>query len=73
MTECDFTNTCHVDADKQVLALIKSNIIQSSVFAEFSNSNSIRIEIISTEKIIFYDKLQAAKQFQKVVSEFLKI
>ena len=56
MTECDFTNACHIDADMQALALIKSNIIQFSIFAKFSNSNSIRIKIISIKEIIFYDK-----------------
>jgi len=73
MTECDFMNTCHVDADKQALALIESNIIQFSIFVKFSNSNSIRIKIISIKEIILYDKSQAAKQLQKVVSEFLEI
>ena len=57
MTECDFMNTCHVDADVQALALIESNIIQFSIFVKFSNSNSIRIEIILREEITFYDKL----------------
>ena len=73
MTECDFMNTYHVDADMQALALIKSNIMQFSIFMKFSNSNSIKIKIISIEEITFYDKSQAAKQFQKVVSELLKI
>ena len=66
-------NTCHVDVNAQALALTESNIMQSSVFTEFSNSNSIRIKIISIKKITFYDKSQAVEQFQKVVSEFLKI
>ena len=57
MIECDFTNTCHVDVNMQALILTKSNIIQFSIFAEFSNNNSIKIEIISIKKIIFYNKL----------------
>ena len=73
MTKCDFMNTCHIDADMQALILTKSNITQSSVFTKFSNSNSIKIEIISIEEITFYDKSQAVKQFQKVVLKFLKI
>ena len=56
MTECNFMNACHVDADMQALALTESNITQFSVFTEFSNSNSIRTEIISTKEISFYDK-----------------
>ena len=73
MTECDFMNACHVDINIQALVLTESNIMQFSVFVKFSNSNSIRIEIISTKKIIFYDKSQAAKQLQKIASEFSKI
>ena len=73
MTECNFTNTCHVDADTQALVLTESNIIQFSVFTEFSNSNFIRIKIISIKKIIFYNKLQAAKQLQKIISKFSEI
>ena len=73
MTEYDFINACHIDTDTQALALIKSNIMQFSVFTKFSNSNFIRIKIILIEKITFYDKLQAAKQFQKVALKFLKI
>ena len=61
MTKCNFMNACHVDVDVQVLTLIKSNIIQSSIFVKFSNNNSIKIEIISTEKIIFYNKSQITK------------
>ena len=57
MTECDFMNTYHVDADVQALALTKSNIMQFSVFTKFSNSNFIRIEIILTKEITFYNKL----------------
>ena len=73
MTECDFTNICHVKIDMQALILTESNIMQSSVFVKFSNSNFIRIEIISIEEIILYDKLQAIKQLQKIASKFLKI
>ena len=73
ITECNFTNTCHVNADMQALILTKSNITQLTVSLKFSNSNSIRIEIISTEEITFYDKSQAAKQLQKVISKFSEI
>ena len=57
MTECDFTNVCHMNADAQALILIKLNFIQSSILTEFSNSNLIRIKIVSTKEIIFYDTL----------------
>ena len=73
MTKYNFTNTYHVNANTQALALTESNIFQFSIFTEFSNSNFIKIEIISTEKITLYDKSQATKQLQKVVLKFLKI
>ena len=73
MTECDFMNAYYIDTDVQALILTELNIMQFSIFMKFLNSNSIRIEIILTKEIIFYDKSQAAKQFQKIVSEFLKI
>ena len=57
MTECNFINACHVDADIQALILIESNIMQFSVFTKFSNSNFIKIKIISIEKITLYNKL----------------
>ena len=73
MTECNFTNICYVNTDAQALILIKSNIIQFLFFVKFSNNNFIRIKIISREEITFYDKSQAAKQLQKVISKFSEI
>jgi len=57
MTECDFMNACHVDINIQALVLTESNIMQFSVFTKFSNSNFIKIKIISIEKITLYNKL----------------
>ena len=70
ITECDFTNTCHVNTDMQVLVLIKSNIIQFLFFTEFSNNNFIRIKIISKKKLLFMINYKQQSNFRKLFQNF---
>ena len=72
MTECNFTNTYHVNTDMQVLALIESNIIQFSFFTEFSNNNFIRIKIILKKKLFFMINYKQQSNFRKLSQNFQK-